>query len=101
MIKEDSKRGTGGKQHSRMQGTMSESFSLLIRDAGLTNPKHVLYSTKSTLVRQLNWLEAPDNVQRSIIGHKTPGKLRHYTNQADLRKQKEYLDKVVYCEGLG
>ncbi len=83
-----------------LQQTMSESFTSIIREAGLNNRKHVLYSTKSTLVRQLNWLEAPDNVQRSIIGHKTPGKLRHYTSPADLRKQAEYLNKIKYCPGL-
>lgn len=92
--------GRGGDK-ADLQKTMSESFTLLIRRAGLTNDRHVLHSTKDTLVAALDALGASANMQRSIIGHKTgQGKLRHYKTAAPVEEMREYLDRVAYCPGL-
>lgn len=92
--------GTGGPK-ADLQKTMSESFTPIIREAGLKNDRHVLYSTKDTLVAALEALGASENMQRSIIGHKTgQGKLRHYKTAAPVEEMRKCLDRVEYCEVL-
>lgn len=55
------------------------AFSTVIRAGGLTNDRHVLYSTKDTLVERLQRQGASDDIMRGIIGHVSgQGKLRHY-----------------------
>ncbi|KAA8605925.1 hypothetical protein AL037_20935 [Salipiger aestuarii] len=82
-------------------GKMSGSFNAVIRAAGLTNSRHVLYSTKDTLIDRLENLGASENIQRTIIGHATGrGALRHYKTAATVEQMREYLDAVNYCPGL-
>jgi site-specific recombinase XerD len=83
-------------------GKMSGSFTAIIRGAGLTNSRHVLYSLKDTLVDRLEALGASENIQRTIIGHTTGrGALRHYKTAATVAQMREHLDAVYYCPGLG
>lgn len=53
---------------------MSDSFTKIIRKAGLTNDRHVLYSTKDTLVDRLEGFRgqrehsnAPSSVMRQGV----------------------------------
>ena len=60
-------------------GKMSDSFTKTIRAAGMTNDRHVLYSTKDTLVDRLQRKQHSDDVIRGITGHVSgQGHLRHY-----------------------
>lgn len=80
---------------------MSEGFTKAIRDAGLTNDRHVLYSLKDTMLDRLEGLGASENIQRSIIGHVTGrGALRNYKTGASVADMRGYLDRVTYCDGL-
>lgn len=83
------------------ESKMSEGFTKAIRDAGLTNDRHVLYSLKDTMLDRLEALGASENIQRSIIGHVTGrGALRNYKTGASVEEMRGYLDQVAYCEEL-
>lgn len=57
----------------------TSQFTDIIRAGGLTNDRHVLYSTKDTLIDRLQRQSATDDLMRGIIGHTGgQGKLRHY-----------------------
>lgn len=83
------------------ENKMSDYFTKMIRKAGLTNNRHVLYSLKDTMLDRLEALGASENVQRSIIGHMTGrGALRNYKTSASVEEMRGYLDRVTYCDGL-
>ncbi|MDB5658015.1 MAG: Site-specific recombinase XerD [Cypionkella sp.] len=84
-----------------MAGGMTDSFTPIIRAGGLTSDRLVLYSVKDTLVDRLQRLEVSDSVIRGIIGHVTPGKLRHYKQSLSqsvegMAQMRRALDAVVY-----
>ncbi|WP_417676719.1 DUF6538 domain-containing protein [Pseudodonghicola sp.] len=74
----------GGFEDERKSGTiavtLSDNFRKVIRAAGLSNDRHVLYSLKDTLVDRLQRQPGMnDDIIRGIIGHVVgQGKLRHY-----------------------
>ncbi|WP_347313213.1 DUF6538 domain-containing protein [Defluviimonas sp. SAOS-178_SWC] len=83
--------------------TMSDQFTKLIRGAGFANDRHVLYSTKDTLVERLTRQDGmSDDIIRGIIGHVSgQGKLRHYkTGLGDtphgLEMMRKALDAITY-----
>jgi len=80
---------------------MSDLFTKKIRDAGLDNDRHVLYSLKDTLLLALEGLGASENVQRTVIGHFSGrGHFGNYKEPAKIEEMRSYLDRVTYCEGL-
>lgn len=92
-------KGTGLRKD--IQKVMSEGFSEIIRAIGITNDRKVLYSTKDTLLDELEALGASENTQRTIIGHKTGrGALRNYKEPAKFEVMKSVLEQVNYCAGL-
>ncbi|WP_342663037.1 DUF6538 domain-containing protein [Salipiger mucosus] len=83
--------------------TMSDNFTKVIRHAGLTNDRHVLYSLKDTLVDRLQRQDGmTDDVIRGIIGHVVgQGKLRHYKTPFGetahgRATMKQALDAITY-----
>ena len=78
------------------------AFSKVIRAGGLTHDRHVLYSTKDTLVDRLQRLGMTDDVIRGIIGHLGgQGKLRHYKtplgqSKHGMEQMRTALDAIVY-----
>lgn len=92
----------GRTRPESVAGTMSDSFTKTIRAAGFTNDRHVLYSTKDTLVDRLQRAGHSDDVIRGITGHVSgQGQLRNYKTRLNdtpeglviLRKA---LDEVAY-----
>lgn len=83
-------------------GTMSDSFTKAIRAAGFKNSRQVLYSTKDTLVAQLQRGGHSDDVIRGITGHVSgQGQLRNYKTRLNdtpegLAMLRKALDGVVY-----
>ncbi len=80
----------------------TSAFSSVIRAGGLTNDRHVLYSTKDSLVDRLQRQGATDDVIRGIIGHVGgQGKLRHYKtplgqSQHGMAQMRKALDAIAY-----
>lgn len=78
------------------------AFTNVIRAGGLTNDRHVLYSSKDTLVDRLQRQSMTDDVIRGIIGHTGgQGKLRHYKtplgqSQHGMEQMRKALDAIVY-----
>lgn len=91
-----------GANPDGLAGTMSETFSAIIRTKGFSNDRHVLYSTKDTLIDRLQQQGVSDDVMRGIIGHVTGGgKLRHYKtpfgqSPHGLTQMRTPLDKITY-----
>ena len=83
-------------------GKMGDSFSKTIRAAGLKNDRHVLYSTKDTLVDRLQRMRQSDDVIRGITGHVSgQGHLRHYKTRLNdtpegLKILREALNSIRY-----
>lgn len=83
-------------------GTMSDSFTKAIRKAGFKNDRHVLYSTKDTLVDRLQRAGHSDDVIRGITGHVSgQGQLRNYKTRLNdtpegLAMLREALDAITY-----
>ncbi|WP_127902512.1 DUF6538 domain-containing protein [Solirhodobacter olei] len=92
----------GASKPGSLAGTMRDQFRTIIRDGGLTNRKHVLYSAKDTLVERLQRQNAGDDVIRSIIGHVTGQKsLRNYKtllgDTADgMMQMRKALNQIEY-----
>jgi integrase len=90
-----------GKPES-VAGTMSDSFTKAIREAGFTNDRHVLYSAKDTLVDRLQRAGRSDDVIRGITGHVSgQGHLRNYKTRLNdtpegLAMLREALDAIEY-----
>lgn len=83
------------------QKIMSENFTRIIRALGITNERKVLYSTKDTMIDALEELGASENIQRTIIGHKTGRQaLRNYKEAAKFEAMREVLERIEYCPGL-
>lgn len=83
-------------------GTMSDSFTKAIRKAGFENDRHVLYSTKDTLVDRLQRAGNSDDVIRGITGHVSgQGQLRNYKTRLNdtpegLEILRKALDSIEY-----
>ncbi|MFG6604711.1 MULTISPECIES: phage integrase SAM-like domain-containing protein [unclassified Sulfitobacter] len=83
-------------------GTMSDSFTKAIRKAGFTNDRHVLYSTKDTLVDRLQRAGHSDDTIRGITGHVSgQGQLRNYKTRLNdspegLQMLRKTLDRIEY-----
>lgn len=83
-------------------GTMSDSFTKAIRKAGFKNDRHVLYSTKDTLVDRLQRAGHSDDVIRGITGHVSgQGQLRNYKTRLNdtpegLAMLRKALDSIEY-----
>ena len=98
------KGGFDAERKSKTIGnTLSDYFRDIIRPAGFTNDRHVLYSMKDTLVDRLQRQDGmSDDVIRGIIGHVSgQGKLRHYkTRMGDtahgMARMREALDAIEY-----
>lgn len=87
--------------------SLRKYFAEVREDAGITDPKQVLYSLKDTLVRRLQMIFKQKGIPvtydtiRDIIGHKTKGALAHYvtlTGDTDegLELIREALDAIEY-----
>ncbi len=85
-----------------LAGTMSEKFKKIIKAGGVGTDRHVLYSTKDTLIDRLQQQGVSDDVMRGIIGHVTGGgKLRHYKtpfgqSPHGMAQMRAALDKIVH-----
>lgn len=98
------KDGFSGERESKtISSSLSDYFRDIIRPAGFTNDRHVLYSLKDTLVDRLQRQDGmSDDVIRGIIGHVSgQGKLRHYkTRFGDtphgMERMREALDAIEY-----
>lgn len=83
-------------------GTISDSFTTIIRAGGFKSSRHVLYSTKDTLVDRLQRAQRSDDVIRGITGHVgNQGHLRSYKTRLNdspegLAILRDALDGVVY-----
>jgi integrase len=95
--------GFRGQRVASIASTMSDQFREIIRGAGFTNDRHVLYSLKDTLVDRLQRQEGMnDDIIRGVIGHVSgQGKLRHYkTRLGDtpqgLATMRKHLDAIAY-----
>lgn len=92
----------GKTKPESVAGTMSDSFTKAIRQAGFTNDRHVLYSTKDTLVDRLQRAGHSDDVIRGITGHVSgQGQLRNYKTRLNdtpegLAMLRKALDAVEY-----
>lgn len=92
----------GKTRPESIAGTMSDSFTKAIRKAGFKNDRHVLYSTKDTLVDRLQRAGHSDDVIRGITGHVSgQGQLRNYKTRLNdtpegLAMLRKALDAVVY-----
>lgn len=81
---------------------MSDSFTKIIRNGGFNNSRHVLYSTKDTLVDRLQRAGHSDDVIRGFTGHVSgQGRLRHYKTRLNdspegLSILRKAIDAVSY-----
>lgn len=95
-------KGDPEKAPTSAAGTMSDSFTKTIREAGFGNDRHVLYSTKDTLVDRLQRAGHSDDVIRGITGHVSgQGQLRNYKTRLNdtpegLAMLRKALDSVTY-----
>jgi len=95
--------GFGDCKTSSIAETMSESFTNIIREIGLTDSKHVLYSTKDTLVDRLQRLPGTsDDIIRGMTGHASgQGHLRNYKTRLNDTPEgiailRRTVDSIVY-----
>lgn len=95
--------GFNGERSKTIARTFSDNFVSIIRAAGITNDRLVLYSLKDTLVERLQRQEGmSDDVIRGIIGHVGgQGNTRHYkTRFGDtshgMERMRRALDAIEY-----
>lgn len=95
--------GLGDCANDSIANTMSESFTEIIRAAGLNGSKHVLYSTKDTLVDRLQRLPGTsDDIIRGMTGHASgQGHLRNYKTRLNDTPQglailRRAVDSITY-----
>jgi integrase len=92
----------GKTKPESVAGTMSDSFTKTIREAGFTNSRQVLYSCKDTLVDRLQRANCSDDVIRGITGHVSgQGQLRNYKTRLNdtpegLEMLRNALDGITY-----